>query len=199
MAFDENHFIGGALCLDFANTVGGHRDGEPKESLHAYADLLDWAVAGGAISKASGVRLRDVARVSDARAARTLVAAKELREAIYEVFVALADKRQPPTSDLAKLNAAMADAYANLQLRAQAGAFDLTWPPATSDLRAPLWPIVKSAVDLLLDRKARLRACASDTCSWLFIDESKNHSRRWCSMRDCGNRAKVRRFRTTAA
>lgn len=196
MAFTEELYVGGALCLDFANTVGGHRDGEPKETLHAYSDLLDWALAGGAISKATAGRLRDVARNNEARAARTLTAAKDLREAIYEIFVALADERSPPTADIAKLNAALGEAYANLELKSQAGEIALAWPASTTDLHAPLWPVVKSAVDLLLDKKVSLRVCASDTCGWLFIDTSKNHSRRWCSMRDCGNRAKVRRFRT---
>jgi len=98
---------------------------------------------------------------------------------------------------LTALNAAVGEAYAHLQVRAVTEGYDLVWP-APSDLRAPLWPVVKSAVDLLVSGEARLRACASDTCGWLFIDESKNRSRRWCSMRDCGNRAKVRRFRAKA-
>ncbi len=199
MGFEPEHFVGGALCLDFANTVGGHRDGEPKETLHTYGDLLDWAVEGGAMSKGAALRLRDVARASESRAGRTLIAAKELREAIYEIFVARADKRQPPATAIATLNATMGEAYANLRLKTQAGAFELAWPATPTDLSAPLWPVTKSAIDLLLNDSVRLRACASDTCSWLFIDESKNHSRRWCSMRDCGNRAKVRRFRTSGA
>src|SRR5262245_16441338 len=107
MAFTEEHFIGGALCLDFANTVGGHRDGEPKETLHAYSDLLEWGVSGGNLSKAAAARLREAADSNPPRATRTLTGAKELREAIYEIFVALADKRSAPAADLAKLNAAV--------------------------------------------------------------------------------------------
>jgi predicted RNA-binding Zn ribbon-like protein len=198
MAFTEELYVGGALCLDFANTVGGHREGEPKETLHAYSDLLDWALTGGAISKATAARLREVARNNEARATRTLTAAKELREAIYEIFAALADDRQPPTANITTVNAALGEAYANLELKSHAGHIDLTWPASSADLRAPLWPVVKSAVDLMLDKKASLRICASETCGWLFIDTSKNHSRRWCSMRDCGNRAKVRRFRASS-
>ena len=198
VAIEAVQYVGGALCLDFANPVSGHRDGEPRENLSSYDDLLDWAAAGGAISRATAARLSDVARENRARATRVLAEAKELREAIYEVFLALADQRQPPAADLAKINAAIPDAYANLQLKARDGAFSLAWPSTTEELRAPVWPVVKSAVDLLLDGEVRLRACASDTCSWLFIDESKNHSRKWCSMRDCGNRAKVRRFRSVA-
>jgi predicted RNA-binding Zn ribbon-like protein len=194
MTIEPVQFVGGALCLDFANTVGGHRDGEPKENLHVYDDLLDWASVAGTLPKGGVARLRELANASPTRAARALVAAKELREAIYEIFVALADGRSPPAADVATLNAAVPEAFAHLQLKPADGAFALSWP-AAADLHAPLWPVVKSAVDLLLDRRLRLRACASDTCGWLFIDESKNQSRKWCSMRDCGNRAKVRRFR----
>lgn len=197
MAFESENFVGGALCLDFVNTVGGHREGEPKETLQAYADLVDWAVAGEVLTKSGGLQLKEMARANEARAARVLADAKRLRETIYEVFVAIADERKAPATELAALSAAMSEAHANLQLRASGSGYQLAWP-APADLRAPVWPVVKSAVDLLVSGETRLRECASDTCGWLFVDESKNHSRRWCSMRDCGNRAKVRRFRAQA-
>lgn len=199
MAFGPEEFVGGALCLDFVNTVGGHRDGVPKENLHSYADLVDWAVAGGAIAKSAGAQLKSAAAGHEARAGRLLVEAKRLRETLYEVLVAIADERKPPAAEIGALTAAMSDAYANLQLKPSAQGFELGWPSSGSDLRAPLWPVVKSAVDLLVGGAAHLRECASDTCGWLFLDESKNRSRKWCSMRDCGNRAKVRRFRGAAA
>jgi predicted RNA-binding Zn ribbon-like protein len=194
MSFGSENFVGGALCLDFVNTISGHRDGEPKETLHAYVDLIDWAVGGEALAKSAGVQLKDMARANEARAARVLADAKRLRETIYEVFVAVAHGRKASAAGIAALSEAMAEAHAQLQLRASGSGYQLTWP-VPSDLRAPLWPVVKSAVDLLVGGETRLRECASDTCGWLFVDESKNHSRRWCSMRDCGNRAKVRRFR----
>jgi predicted RNA-binding Zn ribbon-like protein len=198
MAFGSENFVGGALCLDFVNTVGGHRDGEPRESLQTYGDLVEWAVAGNVVTKLSGAHLNEMAKAHEARAARVLVDAKRLRETIYEVFVAVADGRKAPASEIAALSAAMSEAHANLQLRASGSGYQLAWP-APTDLRAPLWPVVKSAVDLLVGGETRLRECASDTCGWLFVDESRNHSRRWCSMRDCGNRAKVRRFRAQGA
>jgi predicted RNA-binding Zn ribbon-like protein len=197
MGFGSESFVGGALCLDFVNTVGGHREGEPKETLETYADLVDWAVAGEVLTKSGSQQIKDLARANEARAARVLADAKRLRETIYEVFVAVADQRKAPAAEVAALSAAMSEAHANLQLRASGSGYQLVWP-TPADLRAPLWPVVKSAVDLLVSGETRLRECASDTCGWLFVDESKNHSRRWCSMRDCGNRAKVRRFRAQA-
>jgi predicted RNA-binding Zn ribbon-like protein len=197
MANESENFVGGALCLDFVNTVGGHRQGEPKETLQTYVDFADWAAVGGVVTKSASAQLKEMASSNEARAARVLADAKRLRETMYEVFVAMADGRKAPASEIAVLSAAMSEAHAHLQLRASGSGYHLVWP-APSDLRAPLWPIVKSAVDLLISGETRLRECASETCGWLFVDESKNHSRRWCSMRDCGNRAKVRRFRAQA-
>jgi predicted RNA-binding Zn ribbon-like protein len=63
-------------------------------------------------------------------------------------------------------------------------------------LELPLWILARSAADLLTsEQHAYVRQCASEECTWLFIDRSKNHSRRWCDMGDCGNREKARRLR----
>jgi predicted RNA-binding Zn ribbon-like protein len=57
-----------------------------------------------------------------------------------------------------------------------------------------LWPIVDAAADLLVrGEPERIKTCGSATCGWLFLDLSRNRSRRWCDMKDCGNRAKARR------
>ena len=198
MPFGPDDFVGDALCLDFVNTVGGHRDGEPKETLNGYDDLLDWAVAGGALTKTAAAQLREAATENDARAGRILADAKRLRETIYEVFVALADGRRAPAGEIAVLNGAMSDALRHLQLKPSRDGYDLTWPAPEGDLQAPLWPVIKSAADLLVSGETEhLRECASDTCGWLFLDLSKNKSRKWCDMKGCGNRAKVRRFRGT--
>ena len=86
---------------------------------------------------------------------------------------------------------------ANLRLLPHEGHFDLEWDPDGSSLERPLWPIVRSAAELLTSGElARVHKCASDRCGWLFVDRSKNHSRRWCDMKECGNVAKVRRYRT---
>ena len=200
MPFGPDDFVGDALCLDFVNTVGGHREGEPKETLNTYGDLLDWAVAGDVLTKSAAVHLRDAARENEARASRALTEARRLREAIYEVFVALADERKPPAGDIAALNAAISEAFRHLQVKASSEGYELAWPAPGGELQAPLWPVIKSAADLLVsDETDHLRECASETCGWLFLDLSKNKSRKWCDMRGCGNRAKIRRFRGAGA
>lgn len=74
-------------------------------------------------------------------------------------------------------------------------AFAWKWVGEGSNLAAPFWPIAIAAAELLASRDlALVRECRSHTCRWLFLDTSKNHSRRWCDMGTCGNRLKARRY-----
>ena len=126
-----------------------------------------------------------------------MYAARELREALYRIFTAHADGRDPAAEDLALLNRALALAMPHLQLSARAGTFAWEWDEDALDLHRLLWPVARSAADLLTsDDLVRVRECAGEHCNWLFIDRSKNNSRRWCDMQDCGNVAKVRRYRS---
>ncbi|MBN1859137.1 CGNR zinc finger domain-containing protein [Candidatus Bipolaricaulota bacterium] len=72
--------------------------------------------------------------------------------------------------------------------------FQWGWSDAEDQLEWPVWILARSAADLLTsDERDRVRRCAGPDCGWLFVDISRNHSRRWCDMADCGNRAKARR------
>ena len=183
-------FSGGAAALDLANTVGGTR-AKPTEHLGSYAALLDWARQGGLLEPADAARLARAARARPADAERALQRVIQLRESIFRVFAAAADDREPDRADVERLTGAYARIVAKARPLAGQGRWE--WPP-TDDLERPVWPAAVSAVELLLsDRLQVLRACASDTCDWLFIDRSRNRSRRWCDMKDCGNREKSRR------
>lgn len=98
------------------------------------------------------------------------------------------------------MNQEIGDALRHARLVEQGGGFVWGWDENPS-LERPLWPIARSAAELLAhpDALAQLRECASDTCEWLFLDRSRNHTRRWCDMNDCGARTKVRRFRARRA
>jgi predicted RNA-binding Zn ribbon-like protein len=73
------------------------------------------------------------------------------------------------------------------------------WDLSGEELDGFLAPVVASAASLLTsDSLDLVKVCGGDTCGWMFVDRSKNHSRRWCTMKDCGNVAKVRRFRGRA-
>ena len=191
--------LGGVLCLDFANTVEPRveprGDGRRREYLTGYADLIAWSQHAGALSAAEAQRLRGEATRQPDAAAATIAAALTLRETIYRVFLALAQGADPSAADIERLGAAFADAAAHVCIvRGEAG-FALTWR-AEMDLARPLWPIIRSAVELLTSGDpARIKDCPTggEGCGWLFYDTSKNNSRRWCSMRGCGGPAKERR------
>ena len=126
---------------------------------------------------------------------RALASAVQLREAISEIFYALVRRRPIPAAALAIVNAQAQDAAQHVTLVPVRGRFAWKFESQSYDLFAPLWPIARDATELLAsDRIEFVRTCASKTCEWLFLDESKNHRRRWCDMTKCGNRAKVKRF-----
>ncbi|MGH2491746.1 MAG: CGNR zinc finger domain-containing protein [Candidatus Limnocylindria bacterium] len=190
-------FVGGALALDFTNTVGGTHRAPNHEHLQHYDDLIDFVVQGGALPSAEGRRLKSEAGRHPVRAKEVLRRAIALREAMWRLFECTSDGRAVPTVDLAVVNREIAAAFAHARfLPTESNLFTWAWDQAPS-LDRPLWPIAKSAADLLgsSEALAQLRECASDTCEWLFLDRSRNHTRRWCDMNDCGGRAKVRRFR----
>jgi predicted RNA-binding Zn ribbon-like protein len=197
---------GGHLALDFVNTVGGLRDEPPygeDELLTSYEDLLVWCVRLGVISEADGRRLARAAARDEKGARRALRRALELRELLYATFRPLADGAEPPAELLDRLRDADRAALASARLApdgagaapahgGSASAMRWTWPPPRA-LDDPLRPITHAAVELLTGGPLEhLKICAN--CRWLFLDQSRNHSRRWCSMDECGKQMKQRRF-----
>ncbi len=188
-------FIGNNLCLDFMNTADWHASKEPVELLAAYRDLLTWGEKAGAISRAESRALAKEAAARPADAERARVMATTLREAMYRVLTALIEARQPDPADLGALNAALAKAMARARVESKDGGFAWGWEPDPKALDRVIWPVIRSAAELLAsDRLTRLRRCENAGCGWLFLDTSRNHRRRWCSMESCGNQTKARRF-----
>jgi predicted RNA-binding Zn ribbon-like protein len=190
-------FDSGRLCLDFINTLGDRPAAQPHgEELHSYADLVMWSEAAGILSGEEAAEYARAAarRPSDADDAFMRVIA--LREAMYRVFSAVAADTAPPPDDLAALNAAIADAMGHARLVPAEGHFHWEWEHAPTALGSMLRVVVWSAAELLTAEELhRVHECAGYDCGWLFLDMSKNGSRRWCSMETCGNRAKARRHR----
>lgn len=182
-------FSGGWLCLDFCNTADGDIRGEWTENLREYGDLVLWGREAGSITEDEASRLLRSASERPEDADQTLQKARALRRVIYDVFSAVADAQQP---QLSAFNTALGEAAAHVQIVTTSDNFNWDWPGES--LEKPLWPVIWSAAELLLsDKRALVRECGSETCSWLFLDTSRNHSRRWCDMKGCGNRAKARR------
>jgi predicted RNA-binding Zn ribbon-like protein len=181
---------GGRACLDFANTLSS----SSGEHLNAYADLVAFAAQSQLIPADDAAWLRAEGERDRAVAQGVLVRAKRLRESIRAIFSSLAAGKQPPEHDLAVLNLDLAASLQHARvLPASGGGYRWGWTGRNLD--APVWPISRSAADLLTDDRERplVRECGADDCHWLFLDTSKNRSRQWCSMQACGNREKARR------
>jgi predicted RNA-binding Zn ribbon-like protein len=192
--------VGGHPALDFANTLGQRADGAPNEHLVDYAALLAWSRRLDLVTPSEAAALRKAAAAHPAQAARTLAAARALRAAIQSLFTARAIGAAPPRGALARLNRALAAALGHAELAATGDGFGWRWVGAPAALDRPLWPLARAAAALLTDPDlARVRLCAGADCRWLFLDLTKNRTRRWCTMALCGNRAKVHRFRAGAA
>lgn len=183
----------GHPALDLVNTLDWRlRESGPEELLVSYEDLLAFSQQSGILSAREARRLQRGGDVG--KSGRTLDAVHEMREASALVFYALLDARKPPAAALARLDASFKAARAQRALVNTGDGLRWEWLETASEL--PLWRLALSAEDLLTsDRMEMVRSCASPDCRWLFLDTSKNHSRRWCEMSLCGNRMKARRFR----
>jgi predicted RNA-binding Zn ribbon-like protein len=180
------------LSLDFVNTLGW-RGSAREESLNNLSDLLKWLVSVGTISVPAATALQKWLEARPALAASVFADAITLRETLYRLLRSIATGSSPPADDLDHFNGVLAEAPPRAVLDQAESGFG--WridakPTVASLLTTVLW----SAADILVaSQSARLRECANDRCLWLFFDDSKNGSRRWCSMQSCGNRAKAHR------
>jgi predicted RNA-binding Zn ribbon-like protein len=184
----------GLLCLDFANTWGNHLD-PGSDRLGEYPQVLGFARQAGLVDQETAVALREAAHARPEEARRALRFARELRQAIYRILSAKANRRDLPTEDLDQINANVGDALRRRRLELRDGLIRWGWVAMDgADLNAPIWPIIESAVRLFTSEDfERVRECDARDCNWLFLDRSHGRSRRWCSMKSCGNRAKARR------
>jgi predicted RNA-binding Zn ribbon-like protein len=185
---------GGALCLDFANTLGDRPRGQ-DEHLAGFPGLVSFARQAGLLTPAAARRLLQEAAGQPRRARRAFQRALALRECLYRVFAALARGGSPARADVTALNEALAQALSRLRLRPHGDGFAWAWSEdAAGDLERVWWPVARSAGELLVSApRPPVRECASATCSWLFLDHSRGGRRRWCDMKTCGNRHKARR------
>jgi len=192
--------IAGNVSLDFINTLDDRPSGEPKELLKNYDDLATFGEETGILTPAQLDDLVAKARVMPDDAEKAARQARNLREALHGIFSAFMNKKAAPQQALDMLNASIHNAAMHsrlIQRETASGQRVCEWrlDDLTSTFNAMLWPIVRAAADLLSSSDlALVRACSSPTCQWFFLDTSKNHRRRWCDMKSCGNRAKVRKF-----
>lgn len=205
----EMRLIGGRLCLDFVNTVDGRknqssqRKSQPLDSLllgdklKDYSDLVAWSQHSGIVTAAEAARLIKASKQKPATADAVLHRAIALREALHRIFRATVMGSVPPSIDLETVNDELLKARRNERLISTDQGFRWDWTDDETALDRMLWSVAQSAAEFLSTGDlSRLRECGGDECGWLFEDTSRNRSRQWCHMQDCGNLAKVRRFRT---
>lgn len=185
---EQLEILGTALCLDFANTVSS-RPAPEHDYLGSYAELVGWAQRAGLLAASEAAAL---ARQGDP-ARKAWQQALRQRELIYLTFSAAARGTAPKRETMAKVMEGYAAALGAAQyVAAPGGGYQPTWPPGQKP-ETLLWPIWHSAGALLLSPElSKTKECPS--CGWLFVDRSKNGSRRWCNMNVCGAREKMRRY-----
>jgi len=189
-------FTGGHSALDFINTVGGIRGVRPKEHLLRFADVVGWGTAAGLLSQAEAKALGREAQAHPADAAKALERARTFREALYRLLLALVEGRPTPAEDAAIIEDAVQRAMASRRLKSTGRGYGWAAPEVT--LADTFVPRLALATAELVTTEAlkRVRVCEakrSEDCSWLFLDTTRNHSRRWCDMATCGNQHKARR------
>jgi predicted RNA-binding Zn ribbon-like protein len=183
------------LFIAFSNTLDWHASEHPVESLNAYADLVEWAVKQEIVTAEQGSALQERAAHAPKEAGKVLARAVELREAIYRTISASGATQPPAAADIAIINRELAQALCHLEVVAQGSTFGWGWRGMAEAMDAMLWPVVRSAAEqLVAEDLHRVKVCADVRgCGYMFYDETRNRSRRWCDMGTCGNRAKAQR------
>jgi predicted RNA-binding Zn ribbon-like protein len=163
--------------------------------LCSYCDLIRWAKQAGIFSSSDANQISRRAEDYPTQAAKVLQHAIELREAVFRIFSAIAAHHRPLNSDLQILSLAFQNLSREAELAWTSKGADWRWRDQQDSLEKILWVVARSSLDLLMSSgKERVRECEAETCRWLFMDHSKNQSRRWCDMKVCGNREKAKRF-----
>lgn len=185
---------GEELCVAFANTRFWRGSRPPSESLHGFGDVLTWCEEAGAIDAPARAELEAWASRHAGEAARLFDETITTREAVYALLSATAAGSEVAARDVDLLNHLLGTAPARTTLSGGEAGNMWQLPPVIPAVASLLAPALWSTGDLLAgQRLQRLRMCANERCRWLFIDDSKSGTRRWCAMSACGNRAKAHR------
>jgi predicted RNA-binding Zn ribbon-like protein len=186
--------IGGWLCLDFVNTVDCRNSDDARDLLSAYDNLVTWSQHAGIITDDEARDMLQQAALHPTNAKKTLERAVMLREVLYRIFSSIARDRQPNTAEVNALNREVSTTMTKIRLKPRDAAKPWVYTYEGPRLDRILWPIIHSATELLTsDKLDRVRECPGRNCGWMFLDRSRNRTRKWCDMKDCGNRVKAQR------
>ncbi len=191
---DTFQLSGNHISLDFANTLDDRGTSAPKEGLQQYSDLVAWGEQTQSITAEEAKQLLEMAARRPAEAAEVLHKAVQVREALFRILARIVNEETPREDDLRIFNAQLTEVMSKVRIVPRDIGCAWDWYGSEQEMGSVVWPVVRASADLLTSEHVRnIRMCASDDCQWLFLDTSKNHSRRWCDMGTCGNRAKVNR------
>jgi predicted RNA-binding Zn ribbon-like protein len=188
-------FVAGHVALEFVNTVDWRLDAARRHELvTSFDDLLNWARLAEVVDAAQLRELNAAAERDPAGAERAVRRARRVREVLFRLLAAAGRDARPAPRDQRLFNAFVASALRKRRLEARGASWRWTWAAGAGEtLDSILWPVVLAAADLLASpARTQIGECAGEGCGWLFLDAAGR--RRWCTMRGCGNRAKVRRF-----
>jgi len=192
--------VGGRVCLDFINTIDPRESqpvgAQPRDYLQSYGDLALWSGYARLLPTPQVAALLEGASKDPSGAQEVFERAIALREVLYRVFSAAAAGERPAAGDLEALQAAYRSTMAEASLVYSPVGLTWQWPDNDDALDQMMWPLVRSAIELLAAPSLRrVKVCPGlGDCGWLFLDTSKSGRRRWCSMESCGSRAKMRRY-----
>lgn len=182
------------LCLEFTHTVSWRGSTAPIERLADVGDLLKWIERNAGMEREALARIRRWSRDNPEDARELLSEAIKMRETIYRSLSAIAQGRPVADKDFAGLTRVIAETPSRNALVRSDGRYAWRIGELRPEAAHLLAPVLWSAGDLILAAgRRRIRRCANEDCLWLFLDESKSGTRRWCDMTTCGNRAKARR------
>jgi predicted RNA-binding Zn ribbon-like protein len=188
-------FDAGHLVLDFVNTLEWRNSSNPHESLYSFEDFIEWAHQGGVLSESDIETIATENKGTSDGTKSSLAHMLGFRERLYRIFSSASAGLSPTIEDLENLNESISMSRSHTKLEWDGDKFNWGWRPESNLVERLLWVITQDAVDLLTsDLLIRVGECADDRgCGYLFVDTSKNRSRKWCSMEACGNRAKARK------
>jgi len=190
--YDES---GGDLSLNFLNTTDWPGSNEPSESLNSYADFLLWSFEAGVITAAERMQLANQAASDPRQASEILGMILDGRAAIYRILTHLGSDQSPSEQDRDLFNQLLGRALAHRRIVLSPPPTRWAFQAHPLPLDYPLWPVMLAAADLLISTElARIHTCANHECGWIFLDRSRNGSRKWCSSTVCGNRERVRQY-----
>lgn len=187
--------LGERVCLDFVNTKEHRLYRSPDERLHSYSALLDWAVYFNVMSEDERRFLWERQQEAPEKGSAVLEKVTAFREVLHRVFSAIAHGDVPSAEDLDQIKQMYVQALAHTNLTFVANSFDLAQDEQNLTEERILWAVARSAIEVLTTADlGRIKECPGlDDCGYLFLDVSKNGTRHWCSMDNCGSRAKMRR------